>query len=224
MTAEEVLEQVAAEVRVCTKCDLYIGTKHGVPGEGNAQAEVMFIGEAPGGREDALGRPFVGPAGQFLNELLAAAGLDRSKVFITNVVKHRPPENRDPTPEEIAACSHYLDRQIAAINPRVIVTLGRYSMARFFPNAKISKIHGQAQVVGGRVVLAMFHPAAALHRQELRQTLIDDFTRAIPAALAEAKRLEAAGKLASQQPGSPSQQQPKPDDEPPPPQQMSLFE
>jgi uracil-DNA glycosylase family 4 len=222
MTTEEVLEQVAAEVRVCTKCDLYVGTKHGVPGEGNAQAEVMFIGEAPGGREDALGRPFVGPAGQFLNELLAAAGLDRAQVFITNVVKHRPPENRDPLPEEIAACGHYLDRQIAALNPKVIVTLGRYSMARFFPTAKISKIHGQAQVVGGRVVLAMYHPAAALHQQALRQTLIDDFTRAIPAALAEAQRLEAAGKLASQQPGA-TQPQSKPEDEAPPPQQMSLF-
>ena len=222
MTAEEVLEQVAAEVQVCTKCDLYIGTKHGVPGEGSPHAEVMFIGEAPGGREDALGRPFVGPAGQFLNELLAAAGLDRSKVFITNIVKHRPPENRDPLPEEIAACAPYLDRQIAAINPRVIVTLGRYSMARFFPNAKISKIHGHAQVIGGRVVLAMYHPAAALHQQALRQTLIDDFTHAIPAALAEAKRLEAAGKLASQQPSAAQQSKPD-DDESPPPQQMSLF-
>src|SRR5512146_2105879 len=145
MTTEEVLEQVAAEVRVCTKCDLYKGTKHGVPGEGHPHAEVMFIGEAPGGREDALGRPFVGPAGQFLNELLAAAGLDRSTAVITNVVKHRPPDNRDPLPEEIKACSGYLDRQIAAINPKVIVTLGRYSMARFFPDAKISRLHGQAE-------------------------------------------------------------------------------
>lgn len=219
MTTEEVLEQVAAEVRVCTKCDLYKGTKHGVPGEGNPHAEVMFIGEAPGGREDALGRPFVGPAGQFLNELLAAAGLDRSTVFITNVVKHRPPENRDPLPEEIKACSGYLDRQIAAINPKVIVTLGRYSMARFFPDAKISRIHGQAKVIGGRVVLAMYHPAAALHQMALKQTLIDDFTRAIPAALAEANRLAAAGKLASQQP----QEQKQDDEDEAPPQQMSLF-
>lgn len=219
MTTEEVLEQVAAEVRVCTKCDLYKGTKHGVPGEGSPHAEVMFIGEAPGGREDALGRPFVGPAGQFLNELLAAAGLDRSTVFITNVVKHRPPDNRDPLPEEIKACSGYLDRQIAAINPKVIVTLGRYSMARFFPDAKISRIHGQAKVIGGRVVLAMYHPAAALHQMALKQTLIDDFTRAIPAALAEANRLAAAGKLASQQPA----QEQKQDDDETPPQQMSLF-
>src|SRR5512146_3200163 len=219
MTTEEVLEQVAAEVRVCTKCDLYKGTKHGVPGEGHPHAEVMFIGEAPGGREDALGRPFVGPAGQFLNELLAAAGLDRSTVFITNVVKHRPPDNRDPLPEEIKACSGYLDRQIAAINPKLIVTLGRYSMARFFPDAKISRIHGQAKVIGGRVVLAMYHPAAALHQMALKQTLIDDFTRAIPAALAEANRLAAAGKLASQQPA----QEQKQDDDETPPQQMSLF-
>ncbi|HEU5441842.1 MAG TPA: uracil-DNA glycosylase [Ktedonobacterales bacterium] len=220
MTTEEVLEQVAAEVRVCTKCDLYKGTKHGVPGEGHPHAEVMFIGEAPGGREDALGRPFVGPAGQFLNELLAAAGLDRSTAFITNVVKHRPPDNRDPLPEEIKACSGYLDRQIAAINPKVIVTLGRYSMARFFPDAKISRIHGQAKVIGGRVVLAMYHPAAALHQMALKQTLIDDFTRAIPAALAEANRLATAGKLASQQP---AQEQKSDDEDEAPPQQMSLF-
>jgi len=217
MTTEEVLAQVAAEVRVCTKCDLYKGTLHGVPGEGDPHAAVMFIGEAPGQREDALGRPFVGPAGQFLNELLAAAGLDRSTVYIANVVKHRPPANRDPLPEEITACAGYLDRQITAINPKVIVTLGRYSMARFFPDAKISRIHGQAKVIKGRVVLAMYHPAAALHQLTLKQTLIDDFTRAIPAAVAEADRLAAAGKLASQQPEAAS------DDEQSPPQQMSLF-
>jgi len=215
MAAEDVLAQVAAEVKVCQKCDLCKGTKNGVPGEGNAHTEVMFIGEAPGYREDQQGRPFVGPAGQFLNELLGSVGLDRGTVFITNVVKHRPPENRDPLPEEIAACSDYLTRQIDAINPKVIVTLGRYSMARFYPTAKISQIHGQAKLINGRLVVAMYHPAAALHQQSLRQTVVDDFKRAIPAALSEAKRLEAEGKLATTK-----KQQ---GDDQPPPEQLSLF-
>src|SRR5690242_14685623 len=208
MANEDVLEQIAAQVRTCTKCDLYQNATKGVPGEGDPHAEVMFVGEAPGYHEDRQGRPFVGPAGAFLNELLASIGLDRSSVYITNVVKHRPPDNRDPLPEEMAACADYLDRQIAAINPKVIVTLGRYSMAKFFPGAKISAIHGQAKKVGGRIVVAMFHPAAALHQQSLRQTVIDDFTHAIPAALAEATRMEP----------------PKPeDDDDAPPEQLSLF-
>lgn len=212
MAAEAALAQVAAEVRVCTKCDLYLNTKNGVPGEGDPHAEVMFIGEGPGYHEDRQGRPFVGPAGAFLNELLASIGLDRSSVFITNVVKHRPPDNRDPLPEEMAACAGYLDRQIAAIDPKVIVTLGRFSMAKFFPGAKIGAIHGQAKLVNGRIVVAMYHPAAALHQATLKQTVVDDFKRAIPAALAEARRLAAEGKLSA-----------KKDDDDQPPQQMSLF-
>ena len=218
MAAEEALEEIAAEVRVCTKCDLCLNTKNGVPGEGSPHAEVLFIGEAPGFNEDRQGRPFVGPAGHFLNELLGAVGLDRSTVFITNVVKHRPPENRDPLPDEIAACSAYLTRQIAALNPKVIVTLGRFSMARFFPGAKISAIHGQAKKIDGRVVVAMYHPAAALHQQTLRQTVLDDFKRAIPPALAEARRLEAEGKL-----GNKGEKAGKNDDEGEPPKQLSLF-
>lgn len=213
MAAEAALAQVAAEVRVCTKCDLYLNTKNGVPGEGDPHAEVMFIGEGPGYHEDRQGRPFVGPAGAFLNELLASIGLDRSSVFITNVVKHRPPDNRDPLPEEMAACAGYLDRQIAAIDPKVIVTLGRFSMAKFFPGAKIGAIHGQAKLVNGRIVVAMYHPAAALHQATLKQTVVDDFKRAIPAALAEARRLAAEGKLSAK----------KDDDDDQPPQQMSLF-
>jgi uracil-DNA glycosylase family 4 len=215
MVAEDALAQVAAEVRVCTKCDLYLNTKNGVPGAGDPTAEIMFIGEGPGYHEDRQGRPFVGPAGAFLNELLASIGLDRSSVFITNVVKHRPPENRDPLPEEMTACSGYLDRQIAAIDPKVIVTLGRYSMAKFFPGVKISAIHGQAKLVNGRIVVAMYHPAAALHQATLKQTVVDDFKRAIPAALAEAKRLAAEGKLGAKKDGT--------DDDDQPPQQMSLF-
>jgi DNA polymerase len=214
MTAEEALGCIGAEVQACKKCDLHIGTRNGVPGEGSAHAEVMFIGEGPGYHEDRQGRPFVGPAGQFLNELLAGIGLDRSNVYITNVVKHRPPENRDPLPEEIAACADYLTRQITAVRPKVIVTLGRYSMARFFPTAKISTIHGQARIVDGHVVVAMYHPAAALHKAELKQTVVDDFKRAIPAALAEANRMLATGKLVPPE---------KKDDDQPPPQQLSLF-
>lgn len=215
MSAEELLDQIAAQVRICTKCDLCKGTKNGVPGEGSAHAEVMLIGEAPGFNEDRQGRPFVGPAGGFLNELLEVAGLQRPEVFIANVVKHRPPENRDPLPEEIAACADYLTHQIAAINPRVIVTLGRFSMARFFPDAKIGKIHGQYKLVDGRVVVAMYHPAAALHQQTLRQTLVDDFRTAVPAALAMARQLAAEGKL-----DRPADKE-KPEGEPP--QQLSLF-
>ena len=214
-TAQEVLDEIAAEVRVCTKCDLCKGTKNGVPGEGSADAEVMFIGEGPGFHEDRQGKPFVGPAGQFLNDLLASIGLDRTTVFITNVVKHRPPENRDPLPEEIAACGDYLSRQIAAINPKVIVTLGRFSMARFFPNAKISAIHGQAKLIDGRIVVAMYHPAAALHQNSLRKTVEEDFQRAIPAALAEARRLASEGKLGSSKGDK--------DDDGPAPRQLSLF-
>lgn len=217
MAVEDVLEEVAAEVRVCTKCDLCKNTKNGVPGEGSPHAEVLFIGEAPGYHEDRQGRPFVGPAGQFLNELLGSVGLDRSTVFITNVVKHRPPENRDPLPDEIAACSDYLTRQIAALNPKVIVTLGRYSMARFFPGAKISAIHGQAKKIDGRVVVAMYHPAAALHQQSLRQTVVDDFKRSIPPALAEARRLASEGKAGQ---SSADAKDEKKDE---PPQQLSLF-
>ena len=219
-TAKEILDQIAAEVRVCTKCDLCKGAKNGVPGEGSPEAEVMFIGEAPGFHEDRQGRPFVGPAGQFLNELLTSVGLDRSTVFITNVVKHRPPENRDPLPNEIAACSDYLTRQIAAINPKVIVTLGRFSMARFFPGAKISAIHGKAKLIDGRIVVAMYHPAAALHQQTLRQTVEEDFRRAIPAALAEARRLAAEGKLAAKSSASSDEDE---DKDSKPPQQLSLF-
>jgi len=219
MTTEEALAQVATEVRACTKCALCQGTKNGVPGEGNPHAEVMFIGEGPGRDEDRLGRPFVGQAGGFLNELIGAAGLERAQVFITNVVKHRPPENRDPLPEEIAACSDYLTRQIAAIDPKVIVTLGRYSMARFIPGAKISKIHGQMKLVDGRVVVTMYHPASALHQQALRPTLLEDFRTAIPAALELARQLAAQGKLGNAAAKKPDDG----DDDGTPPEQLSLF-
>ncbi len=146
-----------------------------VPGEGPADAEIMFIGEGPGFHENDQGRPFVGAAGHFLEQLLESIGLKREQVYITNVVKCRPPGNRDPQAEELQACSDYLERQVQAINPKVIVTLGRYSMARFLPNAKIGEIHGQAVRMHGRMIVPMYHPAAALHQPSLRPSVEADF-------------------------------------------------
>jgi DNA polymerase len=170
----------------------------------------MFIGEGPGYHEDMQGRPFVGPAGRFLEELLQSIGLRRDQVYITNVVKCRPPGNRDPAPNEIAACAPYLDRQLAILNPKVIVTLGRYSMARFFPGQSISRIHGQAKREGNRAILAMYHPAAALHRQELQPVLRQDMLK-VPALLEE---------LQHQGPDQPAEPGQEDEDEP---QQLSLF-
>jgi DNA polymerase len=169
----------------------------------------MFIGEGPGFHEDRQGRPFVGASGNFLHELLGDIGLSRADVFITNVVKCRPPGNRDPEPAEIEACHGYLDRQIALINPRVIVTLGRYSMARWFPSARISRIHGQARQIGGRVVVPFFHPAAALHQPSLRETVVEDF-----------KKLQQTVEKARSQAVAQQEDDTPPDDQM---QQLSLF-
>lgn len=202
------LEQIASEVAVCTKCPLHASRVKAVPGEGPLNAQIMFIGEGPGFHENQSGRPFVGAAGDFLNELLHSIGLKREDVFICNVVKCRPPGNRDPEPNEIEACRDYLDRQIALINPRVIVTLGRYSMARWFPAARISAIHGKPRQVGKFLVVPMYHPAAALHQPSLRQEVEDDFGR-LPQLLSQ------AGQAAPADPGD----EPSPDH----PQQLSLF-
>ncbi|MGH2370664.1 MAG: uracil-DNA glycosylase, partial [Chloroflexota bacterium] len=148
-----------------------------VPGEGKIDADVMFIGEAPGYYEDQQGRPFVGAAGQFLEQLLAGIGLKRSDVFIANIIKCRPPSNRDPLPEEIEACNGWLDEQIDIVQPRAIVTLGRYSLARFFPGQPISRIHGQGRRFGDRYVVPMYHPAAALHQGSLRPVIEEDFKK-----------------------------------------------
>jgi DNA polymerase len=185
------LDEIAAQVRDCTRCELYRSRTNGVPGDGNPQAEIMFIGEAPGWHEDKQGLPFVGAAGQFLNEMLASIGLTRTEVFVTNIVKSRPPGNRDPLPDEIAACSHYLDAQIAAIQPKVIVTLGRFSMARWFPGERISRIHGQARRFGSFVVVPMYHPAAALHQASLRETVEADMAK-LPRIIDEARQNSAA--------------------------------
>ncbi len=187
MTAEEVLAQVAREVAVCEKCVLYHSRKKAVPGEGPAQCEIMFIGEGPGFYENEQGRPFVGAAGKFLDELLAQAGLKREDVWITNIVKCRPPGNRDPLPEEIAACNEYLERQIRAVDPSIIITLGRHSMGKFMPGAKITAVHGQMRRVGERYVIAMFHPAAALHQASLKPALLADFGK-LPQLLQQARK------------------------------------
>ena len=194
MSSDDELRAVAMEVRACKACKLHASRKNAVPGEGPAASELMFIGEGPGFHENEQGRPFVGAAGKFLEELLAGIGLRREQVFIGNVVKCRPPGNRDPLPEEIQACSAFLERQIQALQPKVIVTLGRFSMARFFPSARISDIHGQARMLNGRMVVAMYHPAAALHQPSLRREIEADFAnlpaliqRAAPAAPAESE-------------------------------------
>jgi DNA polymerase len=161
---EEALARIADEIVACTRCELHKTRTKSVPGEGPADARIMLIGEAPGWNEDQQGRPFVGAAGRFLEELLASAGMTRDEVFITNVVKSRPPGNRDPLPDEIAACAPFLERQIEVIDPDVIVTLGRFSMARWFPGERISRIHGQPKRVGRRLIVPMYHPAAALHQ------------------------------------------------------------
>ena len=177
MEPEKILQEIAGQVAACKSCQLSFARKKAVPGEGPAGAEIMLIGEGPGFYENEQGRPFVGAAGKFLDELLEKAGVSRGEVFITNVVKCRPPGNRDPLPEELSACGGYLERQIEAINPLVIVTLGRYSMARFLPNVRISEVHGQPAWVRGRLIIPMFHPAAALHQPSLKTSVERDFSR-----------------------------------------------
>ena len=180
------MNELAAEIAVCRNCMLHLTRDKAVPGEGNVRTKILFIGEGPGANENATGRPFVGQAGNFLNELLGIAKVKRQEVFITNVVKCRPPSNRDPLPEELSACARFLNRQIELIDPLVIVTLGRFSMAKYFPLQRISSIHGQGQWVGDRLIIPMFHPAAALHQPGLRRAIEQDFAK-IPAYLEEAR-------------------------------------
>ena len=177
MDKNELLSDIAKQISLCKNCELHISRKLSVPGEGPISSRIMFIGEGPGFHENQQGRPFVGAAGKFLEELLENASLKRNEVFITNVVKCRPPGNRDPQEVELVACSQYLDQQIKIIDPDVIVTLGRFSMAKFFGNVKISQVHGQAKMIDGRLIVAMFHPAAALHQPVLKNTLLSDFAK-----------------------------------------------
>ncbi|MCC7106314.1 MAG: uracil-DNA glycosylase [Chloroflexi bacterium] len=210
----EELDRLAEEIRQCQRCRLGATRTHAVPGEGDSRAEVMFIGEAPGFHEDQQGRPFVGAAGQLLNELLAGIGLRREQVFIANVLKCRPPGNRDPFPDEIATCAPYLDRQLELIRPRVIVTLGRFSMAKIFPNPRsMREMHGRTVEYRGSTVMAAYHPAAVFRQQGLKAVLEEDFRR-IP----ELVRAHTA-KRPKREPTAPDARR----DEPPASEQLSLF-
>jgi DNA polymerase len=186
------LDAIADEIRDCTRCRLHEGRTRSVPGEGSAETEVVLVGEGPGSNEDRQGRPFVGAAGSFLTELLGSVGWRRDDVFITNIVKCRPPGNRDPEPDEVAACIPYLRRQLDAIDPALVVTLGRHSLGSFLPGARIGQVHGTTRPGSTELgpeaglVFAMYHPAAALHQGSLRQTLLDD-ALAIPGALLQAR-------------------------------------
>jgi DNA polymerase len=174
--SDNILTEIAQEIKQCRKCILSSSRKNAVPGEGPSDAEIMLIGEGPGFHENEQGRPFVGQAGKFLNELLERSGLRREDVYITNVIKCRPPGNRDPQDTELVACAGYLERQIAAIDPLIILTLGRFSMVRYFQAAKISVIHGRTSWVGGRLIVPMYHPAAGLHQPSLKPDIIHDFS------------------------------------------------
>ena len=180
------LNELNEQIAQCYKCEIAKYRTRVVPGEGAEDADIMFIGEAPGWHEDQQGRPFVGPAGQFLDKLINSIDLKREQVYITNIIKCRPPTNRDPLPYEIQNCHPWLERQIELIHPRMIVTLGRYSMAMFFPGKSISKIHGTAQKRDNVIYYAMYHPAAALHQQSLRQTIEADMLK-IPSLVASLK-------------------------------------
>lgn len=181
------LEIIGKEVRDCSKCQLCTGRTNAVPGVGNTKAKILFIGEGPGRDEDLQGMPFVGAAGKFLTELIKSIGLEREDVFITNVVKCRPPENRDPFPEEIESCWSYLVKQIKILKPLLIVFLGRHSMGKFLPGLKISEVHGQPKIYKGiwqkqQVYIPMYHPAAALYDPKKREVLLEDFKK-IPLVL-----------------------------------------
>jgi DNA polymerase len=202
------IQELVARISVCPDCDLCKTRTRAVPGEGPENAEILLVGEGPGFHEDQQGKPFVGQAGKFLEELLASVGLQRSDVYITNVVKCRPPNNRDPLPDEVEACRKHLEEQISTIRPRLIVTLGRHSLAWFFPRDTISKVHGQIREKDGIYFLHMYHPAAALHSGGLRQTILDEFRR-FPDALVKAR---ASGSSAQAiEPAAP------------PPEQMRMF-
>jgi uracil-DNA glycosylase family 4 len=181
------LSELCQQITTCQRCQVLAENRTKVvPGEGAEDADIVFIGEAPGWHEDQQGRPFVGPAGMFLNQLINSIGLRREQVYITNVIKCRPPQNRDPLPTEIQNCSPWLDRQVELISPKMVVTLGRYSMAMFFPGKSISKIHGTAHKQDNIIYYAMYHPAAALHQQSLRRVVEADMLK-IPQILSGAE-------------------------------------
>ena len=177
MTKKEILDQIEKNVKVCKKCRLCETAINAVPGEGNTDSEVVFIGEAPGRSEDEQGRPFVGRAGKLLESLLAEIGLKREDVWIGNIIKHRPPENRDPLPDEIAACQPYLTMQLEAIKPKLIITLGRFAMQYFYPDGKISMDKGRIIKIKGQNIYPVYHPAAALRNPTMARDLRNDFLK-----------------------------------------------
>ena len=187
------LSELYQQIACCQQCEMVRYRTRTVPGEGAEDADIMFIGEAPGWHEDQQGRPFVGPAGKFLDELLASINLNRRQVYIANVIKCRPQGNRDPLPQEILDCRPWLERQIELIRPKMIVTLGRYSMALFFPQKSIGRIHGTAEKRDGVIYFAMYHPAAALHQQSLKETIKADMLK-IPKLLAQMESVPEAKK------------------------------
>jgi DNA polymerase len=201
------LEEVASDVRSCTRCRLHETRTLAVPGEGNPDTEVVFVGEGPGQNEDHQGRPFVGRAGDLLVKFLATLRWRRDEVFITNIVKCRPPDNRDPEPDEIAACAPYLQRQLEILDPALVVTLGRHSLGRFMPGSRISQAHGTVRPVDpatgatNALVFAMYHPAAALRTPDIERTSYDDVA-SIPAALVESRARRTAA--ATDGPSTPS--------------------
>lgn len=201
---QQKLQELNEQVTACQKCPLYKTATHGVPGEGNPDADILFIGEGPGQKEDETGRPFVGAAGKLLEQLLQHIGRTRNDVFIANVVKHRPPGNRDPLPDELAACWPYLERQIAIIAPKVIVTLGRHSLGRFLPGKVISKVHGTPFRAKGQVYFPMYHPAAALYSGSLRPTLFEDMAK-LPKVIALISTQPAGAPVIAEDPSSASQ-------------------
>ena len=195
------LQNIAEQVRLCRECSLYQGTTNAVPGSGSAEADIVFIGEGPGFHEDRRGLPFVGRSGDYLEYLLGLIGMHRDQVYITNVVKHRAPDNRDPRADEIFACKAWLDEQLAIIRPAVIATLGRFSMARYFPDARISRIHGKPRF-GGSPITAyypLFHPAAALRNPGLRRDMEADIRR-LPDLVAEVQQRRARQEEADEAP------------------------
>lgn len=210
---------IADQVRVCPLCDLAKTRTHAVPGAGSITSEILFIGEGPGQNEDRKGLPFIGRSGDYLEKLLALIGMTRNDVFITNVVKCRPPENRDPTNAEIAICRPYLDSQEALLDPLVIVTLGRFSMGRYFPGGKITQIHGAPKHDGRRSIYPLFHPAAVLRSASLEPTMEADFLR-IPALVEEVRQRRAA--FPNGFPATIASDEPK-EAPAPPPSQMNLF-
>ena len=205
------LNALAEQIKVCQDCRLHQSANNSVPGYGDPSADILFIGEAPGAEEDRQGLPFVGRSGQYLDYLLSLIDMKREQVFITNVVKHRPPENRDPQADEIVACKHFLDDQFTIIDPLVVVTLGRFSMARYFPDAKISRIHGQPRYEADRAYYPLYHPAAALRNPNLRHDMEADIKR-IPEVVVEMRRRRQAD--------IPGEEPPEDDT---PPKQLSLF-